>query len=138
MRILVVDDDPVSRELISAVLEPYGKCDVAVDADSAYQRFIKAHEAGLPYEFISLDIELPGPCGRALLNDIRAWEEKASMIPNMQRAVIFMATSHGNARNVMGSFRSGCDGYLVKPLRAEEVYESLAKVGIRKPTRSVA
>lgn len=130
MRILVVDDEYVSRAKLKAILSEYGDCDVAPSGEIALEMFKKAHEESLPYELITLDIKMPGMDGRQVLSAIRNWEKERECFKTKTEAKILMVTILGDKESVMGSFRENCDGYLVKPITPENVRRELAKIGI--------
>jgi|GEM_PF-3774159 len=49
MRILVVDDDFLGREILLTFLEEYGMCDSACDGGEALEKFQRARTSGTPY-----------------------------------------------------------------------------------------
>ena len=59
MRILLAEDNFVTRKLMVAILSQYGECDVAVDGMEAVDAFLMALEDGKPYDLICLDIMMP-------------------------------------------------------------------------------
>jgi PAS domain S-box-containing protein len=78
--ILVVDDEPVVRQLLSQILEQEGhKVEVTEDGKDALDR-IKKKE----YSLLLLDIKLPGLSGNELYNRIR------EISPSMAKRVVFM------------------------------------------------
>ena len=67
-RVLVVDDEPVIRELLSRSLELDGlKVDLAGDGDEVWRR-LQNH----PYDCIILDLKMPGMSGQQLYQAIGA------------------------------------------------------------------
>lgn len=126
-RFLIVEDEVVSRRLLSHMLAPRGVCDVVVDGQEAILSFILAIEEGVPYDMVFLDINLPRLDGRRTLRFLRRIEEERGLhITHPSRVV--MTTALKDARNVLGSFREGCEGYLVKPFEREKLHELMSKV----------
>ena len=131
MRILIVDDDPVSLAKLSVLLKKYGACDTAFSGQEAIEKFKKAQEDYLPYELISLDIKMPDMTGQDVLGYIHKWELDNKITDIGERAKIIMVTAMDDVENLIASFKKGCDGYLTKPFNAEKLHETLSKIGIR-------
>lgn len=126
MRILVIDDDFVSRAKLEALLGRYGAVDTAPDGPSAISLFEKAHAAGYPYFLITVDVEMPGMSGQEVVRWLRDWEQAAR--PSVHEAKVLMVSIHDD-HNVWTSFREGCDGYLVKPIQPHDVDSSMSELG---------
>jgi two-component system chemotaxis response regulator CheY len=41
-----------------------------------------------------------------------------------------MTTALGDSKNVMGAFRTGCESYIVKPIRKQKLLDELEKLGL--------
>ena len=129
MRILVVDDDHVCRVKLSGLFDAYGECDMATSGQQAIELFGKAHEESMPYELISMDIEMPGMNGPEVVAHIRDIE-KALEVPPGQEVKILMVTSLKGFKDVASSYNEGCDGYLNKPAQADAVKKALTQIGL--------
>lgn len=130
MRILVVDDDYVSRTKLKALLSAYGDCDTAPNGEIALGLFKSAHEEGVPYQLITLDIKMPGKEGKQVLADIREWETAHACYENKTMVKIVMVTIMKDIENIFGAYRENCDGYIVKPVTPEKLRVDLAKLDI--------
>ena len=75
MRILIIDDDFVSRSKLEALLTVYGDCDTAEDGNKGFEMFEKSHKDSSSYDLITMDIDMPGISGHEVLSKIREWEE---------------------------------------------------------------
>ncbi|MBN2873605.1 MAG: Hpt domain-containing protein, partial [Spirochaetales bacterium] len=75
---LVVDDDFISRKIITNMLKRYGTCDIAKDGAEAIEAFRQA-SSEQPYDFVFLDIMLPGIDGFEVARQIRSIEMVAAM-----------------------------------------------------------
>ena len=115
VKFLVVDDDPVSRELLSAFLAPYGHCEQAEDGHEALERIQAALGQRSPYDLVCLDIMMPGCDGHGTLDAIRLMEHRAG-VRGSGGAKVLMTTAVTNPRHCLQAFREGCDGYLTKPI----------------------
>ncbi|MDC7222727.1 MAG: response regulator [Spirochaetales bacterium] len=129
MRLLIVDDDFVSRQLLNTILKPYGECDVAVSGDEAVLAYKLSHKERKPYEAIFLDIMMPGSDGYSALEEIRTWEEGRNM-PTGERVKIIMATAVDDPKMMMRAFRFQCDSYVVKPIVESKVLSAAEKAGL--------
>lgn len=131
MRILVTDDDYVSRTKLKALLSAYGDCDAAPNGEIALGLFAKAHEEGVPYDLITLDIRMPGREGKQVLVEIREWEAANGCHESRTVAKIIMVTVMKDTENILSSFRENCDGYIVKPVTPEKLRDTMAKLDIQ-------
>ncbi|HAN10273.1 MAG TPA: response regulator [Clostridiales bacterium] len=131
MRILIAEDDFLSRKLIQKILLGYGKCDVVVDGVEAVESFILAHQEEEPYKLICLDIMMPRMDGTQALKKIREIEKQKG-ITEGERAKIIMTTALNDKETVMGSYNIGCDAYASKPLNIEKLHEVIGKLGFVK------
>ncbi|MBF0331266.1 MAG: response regulator [Candidatus Omnitrophica bacterium] len=130
MKILVVDDDYVSRTKVAALLKGYGVCDVAPDGEAALKLFEEAHKELAPYDVITMDIEMPGISGQEAVNKIRE-TETALKLTEAMAAKIIMVTAKTGLKEVSSSYYQGCNGYLTKPITPATVAHALGEVGIK-------
>ena len=63
MKILVVDDELVSRKKMQKIMELVGECVVAENGTDAVAAFKEAIENESPFDLISLDIAMPDMSG---------------------------------------------------------------------------
>lgn len=132
MRILVVEDDYVSRTILSKLVEDWGVVDTAVDGTEAVGKFRSAMKIGSPYDLICLDVMMPGMDGREVLREIRAHEEYEG-ITTLGGVKIVMVTALSTYDNIAGAFRDQCDGYLTKPVTRKQLETTLAAIGFPTP-----
>ena len=131
MKILIVDDDFMSRKLLQEMLKPYGSTHIAVDGQEAVDAVRVAVVEGNPYNLICLDILMPGMDGQQALKQIRAMEEMDGK-NSSKGAKIIMITTLGDPKSVMASFKSLCDGYVVKPIDIAKLLSELRKLKLIK------
>lgn len=109
-RVLVVDDDPDLREVVSAMLEAVG---LAVEsAESAEHALARVGEQ--PFDLLVLDWMLPGKSGLELCREIRA-------LPSLESLPVLFLTANTSPSDMVEAFASGADDYVVKPFRAPEL-----------------
>ena len=130
MKILVVDDEFVSRNKAHKILSGFGDCAAAADGHEALEAFMAAHEDGSPYDVITIDIEMPGMDGVELLGRIRDWE-KAHNILLGQGVITIMLTARGDAKSILPSFRHGCEAYIIKPFTKEDIHRVLKELAVK-------
>jgi len=131
MKILIVDDDFMSRNLLHEMLKDYGITHSAVNGKEAVAAVHTAIESGKPYNLICLDILMPELDGQQALRQIRAREEAAGLTSS-DTAKIIMITTLGDSKNLFASFKSQCDGYVIKPIDINKLQEELCKLGLIK------
>ena len=130
MRILIVDDDYVSRSKLKAMLSGYGDCDAVPNGALALEMVKSAQEEGVPYNLVTMDVDMPGDKGQEVVEKIRKWEETTNLTSHPSDIKILMVTVVSQPQVIMTSFRKGCEGYLVKPITPHSLRESLGKIGI--------
>ena len=119
--LLIVDDDPEIRELLSAYLEKHGYR-VSTAADGAEMTARLARET---VDLLILDLMLPGEDGLTLCRDLRA----RSTLP------IIMLTARGDDTDRIVGLEMGADDYLPKPFNPREL---LARVrGLLRRARTL-
>jgi len=127
---LIVDDDFVSRKILSNIVRRFGTCDIAGDGTEAIAAFSAAiHDA--PYDFVFLDIMLPGTDGFEVAKQIRAIEmadamEKIRQSGKINRqfqrhdTIIVMTSSLNDPDSYFKAcYRCGANTYIVKPVDKE-------------------
>jgi two-component system chemotaxis response regulator CheY len=115
LRVLLVEDDFVSRLLLQTFLSRYGECHIAVNGREAVEAFFSASERGQRYDLICMDIMMPEMDGREAVRQVRALEE-AQGILSTYGAKIVMTTAVGDIKEVIRCFGALCDAYLMKPI----------------------
>ena len=129
MRVLVVEDDFISRRLLCRYLQAYAECDVAVNGNEAVGAFKQVLIANERYDLVCLDIMMPGMDGQETLKRLRALEQEHG-ITEAERAHVIMTTALEDQDNVMAAFTNACDGYVVKPIEKKKFLETLQSIGL--------
>ena len=102
--ILVVDDNPSSRELVKFTLEPGYEVAEATDGRDAIDQIRQR----LP-DLILLDVQMPEMDGYETLHEIRANPESA-LVP------VVAVTAFAMLEDRQKAFEAGFDGYTAKPI----------------------
>jgi len=129
MRILIVDDDYVSRSKLKMLLAEYGDCDAVRNGELAIDMFVAATEESVPYELITMDIAMPGMDGKEAVRKIRKVEKEKNISADEQVKIV-MVTAKKDIKNVADSYYEGCAGYLAKPITPEGIKKTLGDVGL--------
>ena len=124
MKALIVEDDFISRKILKSFIEPYGECDIAVNGKEALEAIELACKSNNPYTIVFLDILMPEMDGREALRKIREVERVNGRV-GLDGVKIIMTTSMKDHKSVLGSFKDGAEGYLVKPFSKEDVRKQL-------------
>ncbi len=113
-RILVVDDEPMNREVAAQLLAIPG-LDVccAVDGEEAIARV-----AAGAFALILMDMQMPGMDGLEATRRIRA-------LPNGARVPIVAISGNAFADDRARCLAAGMDHFLAKPYEAEELFATL-------------
>jgi len=129
MRILIAEDDRISRSFLQKFMVTYGEVEVAVDGMDAIDIYMDAIKEGRPFDLLCLDIMMPKVDGLKVLKVIRQLEnqnEKASD----KKIKIIMMTALADIGYVDEAFRLGCDAYASKPVDTEKVEEAMRNLGL--------
>ncbi|KQU52527.1 Fis family transcriptional regulator [Bosea sp. Leaf344] len=111
--VLVVDDDPVQRRLLDAMLKRSGY-DVRTAESGADA--LRAMEDGQPCDAIILDLVMPELDGMGVLAALR---ERGVETP------VIVQTANGSIETVVAAMRAGAVDFVVKPVGAERLQISL-------------
>jgi len=121
-QVLVVDDNPVGRELAAKVLERMGYVvDIAADGFEAIEKFGKS-----TFDVILMDCQMPGMTGYEAATEIRKREG------DMPGVRIVAVTAHALGDERERCLAAGMDDYLAKPFLPEQLAEVLARQ-VRQP-----
>jgi phosphoserine phosphatase RsbU/P len=120
MKILIADDEPVSRRLLQLTLTKWGYEVMAVnDGREAWQALQQAEPPALAI----LDWVMPGLDGLEVCRRIR------QMSLSLPVYIIFL-TSKGSREDIVEGLQAGADDFLTKPFDTQELQARL-QVGVR-------
>lgn len=131
MRILIVDDEFVSRTKLETLLGVYGTCDSVENGHDALDKAISAYENNSGYDLITIDISMPDIDGHEVVQELRLWEQQHEDVTLGCEARVIMITSTKRPRDVMSSFSEGADAYLVKPVTPESIREAIHEIDFK-------
>ncbi len=111
MHVLVVEDNPVNRQLTQRLLEKLGcRVTVAVDGGEVL-KLVQAHQ----FQVIFMDCVLPQVDGFEATRRLRRWEAD-TMQP---RTTVVALTASATERDEERCLRAGMDAFIAKPVRID-------------------
>jgi two-component system, NtrC family, response regulator PilR len=113
-KILVVDDEPSMRELLSIMLRREG---FAVEVAESRATAARVLATG-PFDLVITDVKLPDGDGIEILRHVKAAAPET---------VVIVMTAYGSTETAVAALKLGAQDYLVKPFDVEEL-----KIVIRK------
>ncbi len=114
VHILVVDDDPVQRRLLEALIEKFGY--QATCVESGEEALFLLQEEEVTYSLVLLDLVMPDLDGMAVLEQMR---KKNIDVPTI------VLTSQGGIDTVVSAMRAGAVDFIVKPASPERLNVSI-------------
>jgi CheY-like chemotaxis protein len=122
LRVLVVDDEPDTRELLAAVLDSCGA--QVIQAATAAEAFEQVEHARA--DVLVTDIGMPGEDGYSLLARIRALpRERGGRIPAAA------LTAYARAEDRVRALRAGFQTHMTKPVEPAELITVVANLAGR-------
>lgn len=110
LRLLVVDDNPVNRELVCALLEPF---DIDIETANDGVEAVEA-AARAPYDLILMDVQMPNMDGLTATRRIRA-----AQAPGAARVPIIALTANILPEQIARCLEAGMDDHLGKPINPD-------------------
>ena len=129
MKILIAEDDRISRSFLQKFMSNYGDVEVAVDGMEAIDIYMDAMKNNEPFDLLCLDIMMPKVDGLKVLRVIRQLEAQNTQAAE-NRLKIIMMTALADVGYVDEAFRLGCDAYASKPVDTEKVEEAMKNLGL--------
>lgn len=126
IKILIVEDEFISRTLLKELLTPFGDCDMVTNGLDAVDVLEKSYSvAENRYDLVCLDIMMPKMSGHEVLREMRRIE-RDNDIYGEDAAKVLMVTALDDAKNIMEALVEGrCEAYLTKPISRARLEEHL-------------
>ncbi|MBF0631750.1 MAG: response regulator [Magnetococcales bacterium] len=127
MRVLVVDDNPTSREILTEMMHIFSFIpDTAVSGEEAVTKVSQALAGGQPYRLILMDWKMPGMDG---IQTTRALREHAGVVNREEkddlRPRIILLTAFGREELWRQAQNAGVDAFLIKPTSQSLLLETI-------------
>jgi len=123
LRVLVVDDNASSREILSAMARSFGlEVDVARDGSQALDMLGVAEKKSLPYDLVLMDWKMPVMDGIATVQQIHA--ERLTRTP-----AVIMVTAYGREEAMSDADERGIElkSVLTKPITPASLLEAIGE-----------
>jgi C4-dicarboxylate-specific signal transduction histidine kinase len=115
-RILVVDDEPINREVLRQQLTARGY-EVAEAADGI--QALEALQQGLTPDLVLLDVMMPHMSGYEVLTEVRKSQPEASL-------PVVLLTAKNREHDIVEGFDRGASDYVTKPFSKAELLARVA------------
>ena len=123
LQVLVVDDEPAIRQLLSSLLVRSGYLvETAGSAEEAAEKLAKGD-----FDAALCDIKLPGMNGIELLRRTRQAGTDTTFI---------MVTAFASMDTAIEALKAGASDYIIKPVRNEEILHRLSQIEAMRGLRS--
>lgn len=116
LTMMLVDDDEATLHGLSRLLSRFFN---RVDTYSNPHEALDSYKSHGPYDIVIADILMPGMNGLDLIDKMKGVNEE-------QRAVIL--TAHSEADYLFRAIELSLDGFIIKPVRREQLYALLNKI----------
>lgn len=115
-RVLVADDDPISRRVVRGWLEQWGLCVIEAEDGKAAWSLLSApnHPPMALIDWMMPEMDGPEVCARV---------REAGLSPD---PYLILLTSREGRENLIAALESGADDYLVKPAHPAELRARIA------------
>jgi DNA-binding response OmpR family regulator len=123
MKILLVDDDEMTHQLVTAVIRILGDLEVEQSYRAGDALALARRD---PPDLIISDINMPDMDGLSLCKQLRAE-------PGLARVPILLLTARGETHDKYEGFLHGADDYLVKPFDVMEIQLRIKALLRRSP-----
>ncbi|MCK4224314.1 MAG: response regulator [candidate division Zixibacteria bacterium] len=128
MRMLVVDDNTTNRTILVKMLESFGCSAEAVESGStALQALKKAARKEKLFDLVLLDMQMPEMDGEETLRTIKD-------DPEIKQVLVVILTSIGERGDAARLEALGCAGYLTKPIKQSQLFDTIITVLSRQKT----
>ena len=114
-RVLVADDDDLTRTLIILALGAVGIKDTVATADGGEVLKLIQRQ---PFDLVMLDWHMPGKSGLDLVKALRG---RGSRVP------IVMVTAEASRDRIVEALQAGASDYILKPFDAKTLWSKIEK-----------
>ena len=126
MRVLIVDDNAVNRQVLSAYIRKVG-LEYSEAADGAQATAMVNDNPADYYCLVVMDLSMPNMDGIAATGEIRRIEKlRENQMATLRHVPIYILSGAASTEDQRYAFAAGADGFLQKPL-SFRVFASLIK-----------
>ena len=122
LHVLAIDDNATNRMVISKMLSSFGcRIETAVGGEEGLQQLRAALTEDDPFQVVLLDMQMPVMDGEATARAIKSDS-------NLSNLEVVILTSMGQRGDASKFEEIGCAGYLLKPIRQQQLFEALLTI----------
>jgi DNA-binding response OmpR family regulator len=120
-KVLIVDDDPMIRALVQAMLEAEGfKVVIAEDGEQGI-KLLDTQPRPIDLNLVILDVVMPGMNGLDVLTRMK-------LHPHTQTLPVLMLTGESKAEDILAGYNVGADYYITKPFTRQQLLYGIGLV----------
>ena len=120
-RILSVDDDPMIRSLVRAILEASNFNVMVAESGSEAFKLLDTEERPIDLTCIILDVQMPGMSGFDVLTRLK-------LHADTQNIPVIMLTCQSSPEDFVSGYNIGADYYITKPFTREQLMYGISLV----------
>jgi two-component system sensor histidine kinase/response regulator len=133
LRVLIVDDNPASREILHNLFESWSvQADLVASGTEAIAFLEAANEAGTSYDLMLIDWKMPGMDGIEAVEAMQA-SDKLTRLPT-----IMMVSAYAREEAMAGARQAGISAFLVKPIDPGLLLQQITQFIVQNRTEAVA
>ena len=121
LKVLVADDNIINQRVATAILSTLGHTGVVVNDGEKALRCLDA----LKFDVVLMDVMMPVMDGLQAVAAIRDKEQSTG-----KHQTIIMCTSHAEPCDGVRFVNAGADGYIAKPISADQLNAELQRLGV--------
>ncbi|NDC57585.1 MAG: response regulator [Alphaproteobacteria bacterium] len=118
LRVLVVDDHPVSRRFAAEILSEMGALSTPANTGREALDLLES----TPFDLVLLDINMPELSGYDVVRELRAGGHPATGVP------VIALTAAAGAEDRSRCADAGMEGFVAKPITAAELFGEICRV----------
>jgi signal transduction histidine kinase/CheY-like chemotaxis protein len=116
LRVLVAEDNAVNRKVIGRLLERVGlEADFVEDGEAAVRAAHSAANVGAGYDVVLMDVQMP------VLDGLSATKRLRAELPSGAQPYVVALTAGSFAEDRADSLAAGCDAFVAKPMRPDDL-----------------
>lgn len=131
LHVLGIDDNATNRMILSRMLMNFGcRIETVNGGAEGLDELRSAEKQGDPYKIVLLDMQMPEMDGEQTVKAIKD-------DPLIQDVTVVILTSIGHRGDAARLRELGCEGYLLKPIKRQQLHDALLAVIGQKQTEEL-
>jgi two-component system sensor histidine kinase/response regulator len=122
LHVLAIDDNATNRMVISKMLSSFGcRIETADGGEAGIQQLRAALAQDDPFQVVLLDMQMPDMDGETTARAIKSERD-------LEEVEVVILTSMGQRGDASKFEEIGCAGYLLKPIRQQQLFDALLTI----------